>query len=211
MWSPQTGNIDTRLVRRAAKDLSVGGSVARRWLPRKGAEQAGGLKAILPVDVFGQPADLDPIRKVALQFDLKLIEDACEGLGAEYKGRKAGTLGDMAVFAFYPNKQITTGEGGVVVTDDDQAAAMMYALRNQGRAPGDTWLQHTHLGYNYRLDEMSAALGRVQMRRLEELLAKRERVAGWYRARLAQIPGVQPPQAGGGDDPGKLVCVCRPF
>ena len=191
---PQTGNIDTRLVRRAAKDLSVGGSVARRWLPRKGAEQAGGLKAILPVDVFGQPADLDPIRKVAQQFDLKLIEDACEGLGAEYKGRKAGTLGDMAVFAFYPNKQITTGEGGVVVSDDDRAAAMMQALRNQGRAPGDTWLQHTYLGYNYRLDEMSAALGRVQMGRLEELLAKREQVAGWYRARLAQIPGVQPPQ-----------------
>ncbi len=191
---PQTGNIDTRLVLRAAKDLVVGGSAASKWLPRKGAGRDGRLKGILPVDVFGQPADLDPIQRIARQYDLKVIEDACEGLGAEYKHRKAGTLGDTAVFAFYPNKQITTGEGGVVVTNDDQAAGLMYALRNQGRAPGDTWLQHTHLGYNYRLDEMSAALGRVQMGRIEELLVKRERVAGWYTQRLAQIQGVQAPQ-----------------
>ena len=100
------------------------------------------------------------------------------------------------MFAFYPNKQITTGEGGLIVTDDDQAAALMRALRNQGRAPGDTWLQHTHLGYNYRLDEMSAALGRVQMSRLDELLAKREQVADWYNQRLAEIPGVEPPLSG---------------
>ena len=122
------------------------------------------------MDVFGQPADLDPIRKLANEFKLKMIEDLCEALGAEYKGKPAGTFGDYAVFAFYPNKQITTGEGGVVITSDDKAAGMMRALRNQGRAPGDTWLQHTYLGYNYRLDEMSAALGTVQMTRLDELL-----------------------------------------
>ena len=191
---PQTGNIDTELVSQAVTDLTQNGRAAGRWLPRKGAGQEGRLKAILPVDVFGQPADLDPIRQIARQHDLKVIEDACEALGAEYKGQKAGTLGDSAVFAFYPNKQITTGEGGMIVTDDDQAAALMFALRNQGRAPGDTWLQHTHLGYNYRLDEMSAALGRLQMSRLEELLAKRELVAGWYNERLAEIPGVQAPQ-----------------
>ncbi len=191
---PQTGNIDTELVSQAVSDLTQNGRAAGRWLPRKGAGQEGRLKAILPVDVFGQPADLDPIRQVARKHNLKVIEDACEALGAEYKGQKAGTLGDSAVFAFYPNKQITTGEGGVIVTDDDQAAALMFALRNQGRAPGDTWLQHTHLGYNYRLDEMSAALGRVQMSRLEELLAKRETVAGWYNERLAELPGVQAPQ-----------------
>jgi len=191
---PQTGNIDTELVSQAVADLIQNSRAAGRWLPRKGAAHAGRLKAILPVDVFGQPADLDPIRRIARQHDLKVIEDACEALGAEYKGRKAGTLGDTAVFAFYPNKQITTGEGGVIVTDDDQAAALMFALRNQGRAPGDTWLQHTHLGYNYRLDEMSAALGRIQMNRLEELLAKREMVAGWYNQRLANVPGVQAPQ-----------------
>lgn len=191
---PQTGNIDTELVQQAVTDLMQNGRAAQHWLPRKGAGQDGRLKAILPVDVFGQPADLDPLRRIARQYDLKVIEDACEALGAEYKSRKAGTLGDMAVFAFYPNKQITTGEGGVIVTDDDQAAALMLALRNQGRAPGDTWLQHTHLGYNYRLDEMSAALGRVQMGRLEELLVKRERVAGWYNERLEQVAGVEIPQ-----------------
>lgn len=191
---PQTGNIDTELVQQAVTDLMQNGRAAQHWLPRKGAGQDGRLKAILPVDVFGQPADLDPLRRIARQYDLKLIEDACEALGAEYKSRKAGTLGDMAVFAFYPNKQITTGEGGVIVTDDDQAAALMLALRNQGRAPGDTWLQHTHLGYNYRLDEMSAALGRVQMGRLEELLVKRERVASWYNERLEQVAGVEIPQ-----------------
>jgi dTDP-4-amino-4,6-dideoxygalactose transaminase len=98
----------------------------------------------------------------------------------------------MGVFAFYPNKQITTGEGGVIVTDDDEAAGLMRSLRNQGRAPGDTWLQHTRLGYNYRLDEMSAALGAVQMGRLDELLDKREQVADWYLERLAEIPGVAP-------------------
>jgi len=191
---PQTGNIDTELVNQAVADLIQNSRAAGRWLPRKGAAHESRLKAILPVDVFGQPADLDPIRRIARQHDLKVIEDACEALGAEYKGRKAGTLGDTAVFAFYPNKQITTGEGGAIVTDDDQAAKLMFALRNQGRAPGDTWLQHTHLGYNYRLDEMSAALGRVQMGRLEELLAKREKVAGWYNQRLANVPGVQAPQ-----------------
>jgi dTDP-4-amino-4,6-dideoxygalactose transaminase len=102
-------------------------------------------------------------------------------------------LGDYGIFAFYPNKQITTGEGGVIITSDDKAADLMRALRNQGRAPGDTWLSHTYLGYNYRLDEMSAALGAVQMTRLDELLAKREQVAGWYAERLAEIPGIELP------------------
>ena len=190
---PRTGNIDPEQVRQAAKDLAAGGAAARRWLPRRGAEQPGPLKAILPVDVFGQPADFDPILETARRHQLAVIEDSCEALGAQYKGRPAGMLGDCGVFAFYPNKQITTGEGGVIITDDDAAAAKMRALRNQGRAPGDTWLQHTYLGYNYRLDEMSAALGRVQMGRLEELLDKRQRVADWYAERLASLPGVEAP------------------
>ncbi|MDO9128533.1 MAG: DegT/DnrJ/EryC1/StrS family aminotransferase, partial [Anaerolineales bacterium] len=187
----RTGNIDPGLVAEAARDLVTGGEKAQKWLPRRGSGKSGSLKAILPVDVFGQPADLDPIRSVAQEFSLKVIEDSCEALGAVYKGRKAGTLGDYGVFAFYPNKQITTGEGGVIVTDDDQAADFMRALRNQGRAVGDTWLQHTYLGYNYRLDEMSAALGTAQMTRLDELLKKREQVAAWYTERLAEIPGVE--------------------
>ncbi len=192
---PGSGNIDPEQVETAAADLTGGDQVARRkWLPRHGSEPATQLRAILPVDVFGQPADLDPILATARRYGLPVIEDSCEALGAEYKGRKAGTLGDFGVFAFYPNKQITTGEGGCIVTDDERAASMMRALRNQGRAPGDTWLQHTFLGYNYRLDEMSAALGRVQMGRLDELMTKREQVAGWYAERLAEIPGVEPPQ-----------------
>lgn len=190
---PRTGNIDPEMVEQAAKDLMTGSSAARRWLPRRGAEKTGALKAILAVDVFGQAADYDRLKKTAGQYNLRLIEDACEALGATYKQRPAGALGDMAVFAFYPNKQITTGEGGMIVTGDDQAAGVMRALRNQGRAPGDTWLEHSYLGYNYRLDEMSAALGTVQMQRLDSLLAARQQVAEWYRTLLADIPSVESP------------------
>lgn len=187
---PRTGNIDPKLIADAARNIE-------KYLPRslrnKRSNPHNGLKAILPVDVFGQPADMDAVNAIAKEHGLKVIEDSCEALGAVYKGRPAGTLGDFGVFAFYPNKQITTGEGGVIVTNDDQAADFMRALRNQGRAPGDTWLQHTHLGYNYRIDEMSAALGAAQMHRLNELLTKREQVAAWYEARLSEIPGVEVP------------------
>ena len=181
------------MIEQVAKDLTTGGAARDKWLPRKGAEKVTGLKAILPVDVFGQPADLDPIRTVADKFGLTVIEDSCEALGAEYKGRKAGTIGDFGVYAFYPNKQMTTGEGGVIVTNESQAANMMRALRNQGRVPGDTWLQHTLLGYNYRLDEMSAALGEVQTTRLDEMIQKRDQVASWYSDRLVNTPGIEIP------------------
>jgi perosamine synthetase len=190
---PLSGNIDPQLVHQATEDILSGGHRAERWLPRHAARDGYNLKALLPVDVFGQPANMDPILETARVYDLKVIEDSCESLGAEYKGRRAGTLGDYGVFAFYPNKQITTGEGAVIITDDDSAADIMRALRNQGRAPGDTWLQHTHLGYNYRLNEMSAALGRVQLGRIEELLVKRQQVADWYADRLYEIPGVSVP------------------
>jgi perosamine synthetase len=191
---PVTGNIDPALVEQAAADLSAGGAAAQRWLPQKGAAPGERLRAIIAVDVFGQPAEMDALRATADRYGLALIEDSCEALGAEYKGRKAGTLGDSGVFAFYPNKQVTTGEGGLIVTDDDEAADLMRALRNQGRSPGDTWLAHTHLGYNYRLGEMNAALGAVQMSRLEELLQARQQVADWYNQRLAHIPGLEMPR-----------------
>ncbi len=195
---PLTGNIDPELLGRVVEDLSLGGDRARKWLPRRlphvNQHLLGNVKALLTVDVFGQPADYDRINAVAGQYDLAVIEDSCEALGGEYKGRVAGTLGDYGVFAFYPNKQITTGEGGMIVTDDAEGADFMRALSNQGRSPGDTWLQHTHLGYNYRLDEMSAALGLSQMDRLEELLERRARVADWYAHYLANIEEVTPPQ-----------------
>ena len=190
---PLTGNIDPVLVAEAAADLREGGAVARRWLPPRGAPDDGELKAILTVDVFGQPADYDQLAITATRHGLRTIEDSCEAIGSTYKDRQAGTLGDIGVFAFYPNKQITTGEGGIVVTNHDDWASMVRALRNQGRAPGDTWLEHSYLGYNYRMDEMCAALGRVQMSRLDELLGKRERVAGWYNERLKSLPEVELP------------------
>ncbi|MGD8553722.1 MAG: DegT/DnrJ/EryC1/StrS family aminotransferase [Anaerolineales bacterium] len=189
-----TGNIDTSQVAEAAHELLEGGSRAEQWLPRKGVQPGGQLKAILPVDVFGQPADYEQLQSVAQEHDLFLLEDSCEAIGARYKDRPAGMFGEAGVFAFYPNKQMTTAEGGVVVSDNDELADMVRAMRNQGRAPGDTWLEHTYLGYNYRLSELSAALGRSQMERLDTLLEKRERVAGWYTKRLEPINGVEVPQ-----------------
>ncbi len=136
---------------------------------------------------------MDAILNIARRHHLAVIEDACEAIGAEYKGRKVGALGRAGVFAFYPNKQMTTGEGGIIVTDDDEWDNLFRSLRNQGRDVFDAWLNHSRLGYNYRLDEMSAALGAAQMGRIEELLTKRERVAGWYTARLNEIEGVTSP------------------
>ncbi|NCP85902.1 MAG: polysaccharide biosynthesis protein [Anaerolineae bacterium CG_4_9_14_3_um_filter_57_17] len=185
---PVTGNLDPQQAADAAQNPA-------RYLPRRAPTDLrhAALKAILPVDVFGQPAELDKITAVARQHGLTVIEDSCEALGATYRGKMAGTFGEYGVFAFYPNKQMTTGEGGIIITDDDRAAALMRALRNQGRAPGDTWLSHTYLGYNYRLDEMSSALGIAQLSRLEQMLAKREQVAAWYASRLAELPGVEIP------------------
>ena len=144
----------------------------------------GRTKAIIPVDVFGQPPDMDAINTLAARNGIRVIEDSCEALGSKYKGRMAGSLGDAGVFGFYPNKQITTGEGGMIVTDDDEIAHRCGSMRNQGR---DTmaWLAHDRLGYNYRLSDVACAIGLVQMKRIAEILAKRARVAGWYRQRLA--------------------------
>ena len=150
-------------------------------------------KAILAVDVFGHPAEWDGLERIAQRYHLKLIEDSAEALGAEYKGRKAGSFGDAAVFAFYPNKQITTGEGGVVLTNDDKIAKLCRSLRNQGRGEGNEWLQHERLGYNYRLSDINCALGIAQLERLGEILQKRERVAQMYNERLQNMKSVRVP------------------
>ncbi|MGQ9600809.1 MAG: DegT/DnrJ/EryC1/StrS family aminotransferase [Anaerolineae bacterium] len=191
---PVTGNLDPVRVAEAVEGLSRGTRAAARWLPRSFSDgPIGKLKAILPIHSFGQPADMDPLLDVARRHELSLIEDACEALGAEYQGRKAGALGDAAVLAFYPNKQITTGEGGMIVTNRAEWAVLFRSLRNQGRDVFDAWLNHTRLGYNYRLDELSAALGLAQMGRIEELLARRERVARWYDERLADLEWIERP------------------
>jgi perosamine synthetase len=196
---PHMLTVDPALVAAVVDDLARGSDAASCWLPPSLSYSTFDichLKAILPVDVFGQPADMDPICQVADRHDLVVIEDACEAIGAEYKGRKAGVLGDVAIFAFYPNKQMTTGEGGVIVTDDEAWANLFRSLRNQGLDVFDVWLSHTRLGYNYRLDEMSAALGVSQLKRIEELLARRDQVAAWYNERLADIEGVHVPTIG---------------
>ncbi|MGQ9474381.1 MAG: DegT/DnrJ/EryC1/StrS family aminotransferase, partial [Candidatus Caldatribacteriaceae bacterium] len=141
-------------------------------------------KAIMVVDTFGHPAEWDGLQEIADQYGLLLIDDACEALGAEYRGKKIGQFGDGAVFAFYPNKQITTGEGGMVVTNNPKVADLARSLRNQGRGKMSAWLEHEWLGYNYRMDEMSAALGVSQLRKIEDFLAKRSQVAEWYTQRL---------------------------
>jgi len=160
--------------------------VSRLALELKKLERRGErVKAILPVHVFGQPCDMDPIVELAARYGIAVIEDACEAIGSEYKGRPVGALGDAGVFAFYPNKQMTTGEGGMIVTNREAWDALFRSLRNQGRDVFDGWLEHSRLGFNYRLDELSAALGLAQLGRLDELLGARERVAAWYDARLA--------------------------
>lgn len=189
---PVTLNIDPGQVQQAVHDLQSPDARGRRWLPRRrNAGGAGRLKAVVPVHVFGQPADMDPIVAAARQYDVAVVEDACEAIGGEYRGRRVGALGDASVFGFFPNKQMTTGEGGLVATDDAGWANLLRSLRNQGRDDGSAWLSYSRLGFNYRLDDMSAAIGVAQLRRLDELLARRERVAAAYTERLA-IPGVAP-------------------
>lgn len=188
---PETGNIDPELAAQVISDLSGGGRAGKKWLPRGGPQQPKAPAALLTVDVFGQPAAYEDLEPLAVEQGLALIEDSCEAIGAMRAGRRAGTFGDAGVFAFYPNKQMTTAEGGVVVTDRLDWAESARSLRNQGRAPGDTWLEHSRLGYNYRLNELNAALGVAQIKRLDELLERRQRVADWYAERLRSLEGVQ--------------------
>jgi perosamine synthetase len=164
-------------------------------------------RALLVVHTFGVPAQMDVLTEIARRHNLFLIEDACEAIGAEFDGRRAGSFGDLAVFGFYPNKQLTTGEGGAVLARDPAHAARLRSLRNQGRGPqrqvlvagvegrspsGD-WLDHAELGYNYRLSDLACALGRVQLSRIEEMLAMRRAAANRYNALLSGIPGLELP------------------
>jgi len=150
-------------------------------------------KAVMVVDVFGHPAEWDRLLSIAQKHNLELIDDCCEAIGAQYNGRPIGQFGAAGAFAFYPNKQMTTGEGGMLVTNRDDLALLFRSLRNQGRDAMGAWLEHPRLGYNYRLDEMSAALGVSQFKRIEQFLAKREQVAQMYTERLQHCDGVRPP------------------
>ena len=162
-------------------------------------------KAIIGVEIFGNPTGMRELAQLAQKYEIPLVEDSCEGLGGALGNDPIGRFGRVSIFGFYPNKQITTGEGGMIVTDDDRIASFCRSMRNQGRADDTikeaapnaepiedpalahlgSWLLHERLGWNYRLDEMSAALGAVQMERLDTLVAERDRVANAYTRRLA--------------------------
>ena len=167
-------------------------------------------RAILPVHVFGLPCDLHSIGALAARHSLAVIEDACEAIGASIGGRPVGSFGQSAAFAFYPNKQVTTGEGGAIVTNDAAIARLCRSWRNQGRGENGAWLQHERLGYNYRLSDINCALGVVQLSRLPEILARRQRVAETYDRLLRDVPEVVPPPRAAADiEMSWLVYVVR--
>jgi perosamine synthetase len=150
-------------------------------------------RAVMAVDVFGHPVEWDDLLAFAERHGLAVIDDACEAIGARYRDVPVGRFGAAAAFAFYPNKQITTGEGGMLVTDRDDIARSARMLRNQGRGAMGAWLEHEVLGYNYRMDEMSAALGASQFHRLDSILERRAAVASLYTELLREVPGVRTP------------------
>ena len=152
-------------------------------------------RAIVAVDIFGYPCALDELRAICDRHGLVLIEDACEALGAKYKGSPIGSHGHLAVFAFYPNKQITTGEGGIVTTADEEQWRLLKSLSNQGRADSGGWLEHARFGYNYRLSDVAAAIGVAQLERLDEILALRAAAARRYDDLLATVEGADAPLA----------------
>lgn len=151
-------------------------------------------RAIIAVHLYGHPADMDPLRTIADEHGLLLLEDAAEAHGAYYKGRRVGSLGDAAIFSFYGNKIITTGEGGIIVTGNKDWADRAFFLENQGRFPDNPYW-HPELAFNYRMTNIQAAIGLAQLERIDEMLAIRRRNAAHYSRRLAGIPGLElPPQ-----------------
>ena len=149
---------------------------------------------LLPVHIFGYPAAMDRLEALAAQRGLWIVEDACEALGAEHgDGQRVGARGNLSVFAFYPNKQLTTGEGGAVISPGAAVKARVDSERNQGRAPDMGWLDHDRLGFNYRLSDLACALGLAQLERLDAMLAARARIAALYDEALAGIEGLELP------------------
>ena len=158
-------------------------------------------RAVVAVDIFGYPCELEELQAICDRHGLALIDDACEALGARYRGAPVGSQGAPAVFAFYPNKQITTGEGGVVTTHSEEEWRLLKSLRNQGRADGGGWLEHARLGFNYRIDDIRSAIGIGQLEKLPEILERRATVAERYGRLLADVDGLDVPCA---DDAGHV-------
>jgi perosamine synthetase len=156
-------------------------------------------KAVIAVDIFGYPCELEPLRDICDRHGLTLIQDACETLGATYRGAPVGSHGPSAVFAFYPNKQMTTGEGGMVTTHSEEEWRLLTSLRNQGRADGGGWLEHARLGFNYRMDDIRAAIGIGQLEKLDEILRLRAEAASRYSSMLDDVQGIGVPIADDAD------------
>jgi perosamine synthetase len=175
---PETLDLDPAAVEAAVGERSVG---------------------VLPVHIFGYPAAMPELETIAERRGLGILEDACEALGAvDSEGRRVGARGNLATFAFYANKQMTTGEGGMIVPSDPAVAARLRSERNQGRAPDMGWLDHGGLGFNYRLSDLAAALGVAQVEKLDGMLARRQAVADLYAQALSGIEGLRAPRAGRG-------------
>ena len=170
--------------------------------------------AVEPVDVFGHPVHLERLREITAPWGIPVVADACEALGSRWRRddgtwAHAGAGADAAVFAFYPNKQIATGEGGMVTGSDPDLDERIRSLRNQGRRPGDPWLHHTRIGFNYRMSELQAAVGVAQMRRVEDLLHRRARLADRYAEALSDVDELRPPQRADWADPAWFVMALR--
>jgi perosamine synthetase len=171
---PQTLNLDPDAVEAAVTDRT---------------------RAVVAVDIYGYPCELDELRAICDRHGLALVQDACEALGARYRREPVGSHGTSAVFGFYPNKQITTGEGGVVTTHSEEEWRLLRSLRNQGRADSGGWLEHARLGFNYRLDDIRAAIGLGQLEKLDEILSRRASVAARYAELLSDVDGLELPCA----------------
>ncbi len=149
-------------------------------------------RAILIVDIFGYPADVPALIAIAERHGLAIVEDACQSIDGDFNGKKLGTYGHPSVYGFYANKQLTTAEGGVILTDDDALYLLLKSLTNQGRSDDGAWLVHSRLGFNYRLSDVHAAIGIAQIERLDWMQDARARIAGRYQARMASVAGVTP-------------------
>ncbi len=153
-------------------------------------------KAILPVHIFGESCDMEKIKKISEKHNIPIIEDACESLGTEYNGQKVGSFGLASVFAFYPNKQMTTGEGGIICTNDKILYDELRSLRNQGRSTDMQWLDHDKIGYNYRLSDINCSLGITQLNKIDFIIKEREKIAKIYNEKLSIIKGIKLPNPG---------------
>lgn len=188
-----TGAFDTEMLEQVVHDLASSIKLSRRWLPRKGANQIGKLKMLLPVDTFGIPANMEVSNRLADEFGLKIVEEASGAFGARCLDNRAGTCGNFGVFSFHPGSQLSACDGGMVVTNDEKAAHFLRILRNEGSDPKHQNRLYNHLGYSYQLNELNAAMGRAQLTRIEEILSKREQVAKWYSTRLGGISSIKLP------------------